>query len=544
MSNSDAIKELEKIVDGCLLRNRLYGFPFGTILGAIGYLAGYQYYKNKTVEPELLAPLPFIFDKNIDFSPQRAQKVWESLRQVTEDENFREDFKNLMECANLNIVFPYIHQKEYVLSKTSNNSYVIEYTSEEIRKAEITDTIVSRLGQSYVIPSANTDESFYQYVQDCIRTGKKPDFIKKTTFVSRSNKDMRTISYVEDDLVSSDFYTHIGFSSKDAFCNIRDAFCTILHLYANALKYCYHCIEIYKLDISATILSGLSLPIIKKRDLKSTVLKVSRVSNRDYDTFYKFFFADKNNLKYMTKAFLPPFWIIGGYIYFSPSISISMLSERNLLKSIKENERYSLEYDYDGRISSMLEPMLVQRASEVFEKHGIKICVGKAMPGSEIDLIAYSPAENTCMLIQAKATLPPEGSKEIRHLSTRVEEACRQLDKFVELPEGQKGKVLSDAFPSLEVDDGVRVIYGVLVNRGFGTYKSYRVMRNKGYVGLNCNILDNVLSDGQGLNNFSVRVSEFVRSKVDDSRVKLLNNYFTFAGVEIKQSNFRIDGSI
>ena len=163
-------------------------------------------------------------------------------------------------------------------------------------------------------------------------------------------------------------------------------------------------------------------------------------------------------------GFLPPFARLGKAFVFNPDLVRLFLPARNVLYALNWTDKKT----YDELVSKHLEPELLSAAVSLFGSfEGLALKTEYDWGPGEIDLLVYSPAENTALHVQAKAAIPPQGARLVKRVEDRMMEGVRQLKRLRQLPPAARDKVLSAAL-GREVR-GVTVIDVLLSRACFGT---------------------------------------------------------------------------
>lgn len=165
-------------------------------------------------------------------------------------------------------------------------------------------------------------------------------------------------------------------------------------------------------------------------------------------------------------GFYPPFLRLGDSLLFQPDVLKLMLSSRNIPYALNKIDRER----FDTKLSPHLEPRLLQVALEILQQvPSIRIGTNLKWEDGEIDMLVFHLEENVALHIQAKAALPPQGSRMVHAIETRVLEGVKQLTAFRLLAQSQKDSIISRAFNVQAVE--VRIVDALLVWSGFGTKK-------------------------------------------------------------------------
>lgn len=132
----------------------------------------------------------------------------------------------------------------------------------------------------------------------------------------------------------------------------------------------------------------------------------------------------------------------------------------------------------------------------------------------EFDLLLFSPRENVVVQVQAKAAIPPDGSRMVARGEARVQEAVNQLSAFSKLEKEGRDRVLSQALGANLSD--VKVVDAILCWSGFGTKRVWDQLGN--IAPLNIAILANLVKSEEpiSLENLVVLSHDLARNISED----------------------------
>lgn len=520
------INTLETLVDAHFDQNPALSLPFCVLFNFMSEIATVRLIKEGNVDTELLNPLMYVFERDLDLTPLSLKECRDRFDDVAALDPATLD---LMKCANLNIVFPFIHTGVYTYTRLDQRTSLVDYTSAEARRAELMDSVLSNLSiptiPKFIVPGT---QEHWVAVKRRLDRREVPNVIKSTQYIEKIYKAI-THSYREAELVPELFYSNLGFSDADAFRKIRQALCAICYAYMQTTivinRYCQE----RELDdnIEYALREGLAMAVVPKQAIKELSLKLTGANESDFNKFGEFFFENGSTRSNISKRFLPPFWNLGEMLYFCPGAAFSSMSTRNLLITVQNNPTFAEKYKFHEQISGLFEPALLQRAKQLFEANGFDVVLEKKIPGTEIDLLAFCAKSKTLLTVQAKATLYPEGARMVRNLDGRISEGIGQLEKFDRLSNKEKTRIINDCFPGAG-EKRPQHINGILTNSSFGTYKSWERMNHGKIIPINCNILRHVLPLCADLTELAEQTEKYIE------RCLALVNY------EIKDKTFEI----
>lgn len=511
------MNNLEKQVDKIFDENPILTLPFPHIYNQFCQLVMRQILDYGEIPYSTLIPYTFIFNKVKNFSNQTLESCTESIYQIR-----REDFRSLFECANLNIVFPFLHSGIYSFSRTSENECHIDYRDKITEEHELRDVIVTQLSLPAIPPLKRSPKTLFEKILTRLSKGNPIQPVLFYDYISTMYSEPEN-SFIEADIIPDEFYTHIGFSSAMEFKKIRNAFVCIGQTYIDTSfvvdKY-IKTNQLYNSPIGDSLWQGMAMAKFKHADLRALIQKLTGVTDADYEKFAEFFYCKEGENTNLHNKFTPPFWRIDDDVFFLPAIVPTLLGARNLLISIQNDKAKSKEYKYDRMISKLFEPELLKRAKNHFETRGYSTSLEIDFNGGEIDLLAYCSKSQTILTIQAKATLYAESARMAKRLDDRVSEAVDQTLRFDNLNQDKKANTFKKAFPEIEGMEDINHIRAILTNSGFGTTNSWQLLELHDITPLNCNLLKNALPECDSLLDLPSKIQTHICT-ISDKAEKL-----------------------
>lgn len=172
-------------------------------------------------------------------------------------------------------------------------------------------------------------------------------------------------------------------------------------------------------------------------------------------------------------GYFPPFWFFDGetgtrLVMFSPDVLLQMTAQRNVVYVCARTNVKT----FDTVVSKELEPVLLdvaekelRRDQSLVVRRNFNWSAGGAR--GEFDLLVYDPRENSVIHLQAKAPVPPQGARMVERLEARVMEGLGQLQRFREVPAGDRDRIVSAAVGSPVIAPSLHDI--VMTRTSFGT---------------------------------------------------------------------------
>ena len=510
------MKDLEPEVDNLFDANPILKLPFPYIYNHFCQITTRNLLDNMEISYSTLIPYTFILEKVKDFNNQTLESCTESGYKIKP-----EDFKNLFACANLNIVFPFIHNDIYSFTRKNEHESYVDYFDQDAEDHELTDIILTNLSLPTVTQLERSPKTIFSKIFYRLDSKRSINPTAYFDYISKMYSNAQD-AFVEADIIPDSFYTHIGFSSPAEFKKIRTAFMCIGQTYIDVSivvdKY-LTAHALHDTPLGKKLWQGLAMEKMKYSEIKHHIQKLSSVSDSDFDKFSEFFFCSEGEHTKISNKFLPPFWRIEDDVYFLPAAIPTLLGARNLLIAIQNDQSKKKKYKFDSMISNLFEPELLKRAARHFESNGLSTCLEKKFEGGEIDLLVYCKNSHTILTIQAKATLYAESARMARRLDGRIEEAVSQTLRFDNLTLEAKNQIYKKAFPKIQHPENVTHLRGVLTNSGFGTTHGWQLLKQNNITPINCNILKNVLPECNSLSEIPEKIQQFIETLKNECEI-------------------------
>lgn len=529
---------LEAHVDELFENNKILEMPFLHIFNHLCEIAMRNVLDSTGTLHEIVVPYTFIFEKLSDFSAQSRRQCNEAFYGID-----REKFRLLYACANLNLVFPFVHSGVYSFLRVNEAESRIDYTDDHSLDSELKDIILTELSLP-MLRNIKTDlNSILGSVTRRLRYRKSIQPCCYETYI-QNMFNLFGDPFEEADIVPEEFYLQIGFSSLLAFKNIRAALIFLCRTYIDIAYIVDKYIDVNNMDGTPdgnVAWEGLAMAKLSSVEMKRLICKISDASELDYEKFCEFYFCDKDGLTGLSSRFMPPFWIVEGHIYFSPAIAMIMLSTRNLLISIQNDRSKNRKYQYDKMISHYFEPALLRRAQHEFSSASYIARCERIYNGGEVDLIIYCKKSHTIMSVQAKATLYPESARMVRRLDDRVKEGVEQILRFDSLGEASRTSFFRNVFPEVEDLRSVKHLRAILTNSGFGSKFSWELLGQYDIIPLNTKVIAEVLPGCSSLLDLSDAVKDYIEELKERAVVLESEKVFELPGHTIRQRHVEFD---
>jgi len=205
-------------------------------------------------------------------------------------------------------------------------------------------------------------------------------------------------------------------------------------------------------------------PCLQKSALLDMLSECSGMDLKVITRIYELYSASPHRHWGRGEGYCPPFVEIERYVSFAPLAIRHSMSFRNALYTSLNRDQQV----FDNLISEHLEPRLISLAESYFARFtGYCIKTNIRWTGGEIDIAVYDSVRNIILIIEAKASLMPEGARMVQRAEARLLEGIDQLNRFRSLPAENIESILSRSFN--RTMNQVAVHSGLLSWAGFGT---------------------------------------------------------------------------
>lgn len=134
-------------------------------------------------------------------------------------------------------------------------------------------------------------------------------------------------------------------------------------------------------------------------------------------------------------GFLPPVITFGEQVLFHPLALKAMLPTRNILYFLNRRDRST----FNDVVSRDLEPVLIQNVCRLLEDiPDLQLHMNASSPSGEIDLLVVDRSSGSCLIVQAKAPIPPQGARMVTSVGDRIREGIEQINRFRAIPDAEQ----------------------------------------------------------------------------------------------------------
>lgn len=369
------------------------------------------------------------------------------------DPKYITDINFLIAYAHFSLLMPQIRKDIMKLVSSNDKAIELDYASQATEDAELLDRLYSYISlqsmvtypkeealKAFLLKKAIALDLTFQGA-DAFWVKDMHEFFKQyliTVEVLPSKILESELGFSYADYLSfkatirsfSEYHLNLGnsyFSLSQAVKDNPDRANELMSEYFENLVNCFD----YKFTGFYMQISGIS----KEKIFKILSYYLSIYSNTTGENFIENSFCGE--------GFYPPFTLFDTYLISSPHAARYMLTINNILYSVNKKDTKI----FDQKISSHLEPTLINQLEYIFSSlQGIEVRKNINYPGSEIDMLVFSPAENICLVLQVKATIAPDSSRTVERVQGRALEGIQQINHFRELSTEAKQEIINKAF--------------------------------------------------------------------------------------------------
>jgi hypothetical protein len=397
-------------------------------------------------------------------------------------DDYFEDINYIVSYSHLCQLMPQVHKNMMLEVNVVGKEITLGYPNDETFKAEVLDRVYSNLSLPSFI-EFNPSVEIQSQIDQKVLNGKE----------SIDGFDFYVIALIKEFYIEHSIHTevvndyilenYLGFTNEDFInftCSLR-AFGRYSIILARTYKKAvlkvsskekkeFHMNEYFEWSVCCLnykalgwfkALSGLS------RDKFDLLLKyfIDVVSNETNESI--------PSMVYGEDGFLVPIVMLEQSIIFSPHSLSSMLSFNNILSSINVKDK-SL---FDNHISGAMEPNLIQDLEDEIAKYPTLKCKANILfDGGEIDLVVFDIVSNTCLVIQVKTTIAPNGARSVHRVQDRIIEAKKQSDFFESFDQNKKFEILRKSIISIKPD--ASMVSLIIMSSSAGTTEGWSVNKS------------------------------------------------------------------
>ncbi len=369
--------------------------------------------------------------------------------------------QSLIAYADFCSIAPFVHRGIF-RSRIEHGNLILDHSTQAIRSIEECDIIISNLAIPFVVahPDVNSDwfdrqthilPSLDTGYMEILRSFARWYEDRVYEIVPLSSQSMMTVYGFDEAL----FRKFVGacLAVSQLHISIADA---MLRRSAADPDYGENS------ETGAEFREWIA-PCLQKKALLDMLRQCSGLDPNQVSEIFELFSASPDRDWGRGEGYCPPFVEIEGYVSFTPLAIRHSMSFRNVLYTSLHRDQEK----FDSLISGHLEPRLISVAKDYFEElTDYRLETNIRWSGGEIDIAVYDPARNIALVIEAKASLIPEGARMVQRTETRLLEGIDQIVRFRNLPASSIDSILSRSF-NRSINQ-VAVHYGLLSWAGFG----------------------------------------------------------------------------
>lgn len=368
----------------------------------------------------------------------------DALSPFTDDVTLLHDQLYLVQYGHVCELLPEVRRGWYVVT-TTDEGFRLDHPSNEFAAAEARDTVLADVTLPYAIrPPAND----ILFDAACVKKALEPSVIAEI------------VEYAEH-FRHSDFEVALfpDAAWQEAFGVTEDDFLRFQAFWLALSEAWLRMGEAVRRRLTANpddeALGDEYLewvvPYLDHQFVAGLASATTDISGDAYDRLMQFY-SHTTGSAIGGDGFFPPLHPLGDGLLFAPAAVQLMLGSRNVAYGLNraDPDRFA------AVLSDHLEPFLLSKADSILSRlGGVEVRTNVSWPEGEIDLLAYDPALNVALHVQAKAPVPPQGARMTRAVETRAREGLSQLARFRALPQAEIDRIVGSAFERRVADVGV-----------------------------------------------------------------------------------------
>jgi Holliday junction resolvase-like predicted endonuclease len=367
------------------------------------------------------------------------------------------DLLYLVQYGHLCELLPEVRRGWYVVSGSRESGFRLDHPSEEFAESEARDTILADVSLPFSVRPPPNDALFDGA---CISGGLPASLIAEVAlYVEHYRRAIFEVPLFDD----AGWQDALGVAEED-FLRFR-AF------WLAWAEVCFRIGEaVRRRLVTAPDDKAVGdeyiewvVPYLNPRFIEGLAITTAGLSGEAYDRLTQFFTHAPGSGG--GEGFFPPLHMIGDGLLFAPAAVQMMLASRNIAYALNKTDPDR----FAAMLSHHLEPFLLARAAAIFGRLDVEVRTNVSWSRGEIDLLAYDPASNVAVHVQAKAPVPPQGARMTRAVESRAREGLQQLAKFRSAAPEEVDQIVGSALGRPVADVAVRDM--LIVRTCLGTHK-------------------------------------------------------------------------
>ena len=467
MASVDELLALEPELDALALHSRIADLPRRSFL--TGLLAQAHFVMHGGIGPgtdarpavgrAMINRYSYLLDV-LDGCPAEpiGASAANAISPFIDDPTLLTDQLYLVQYGHLCELLPEVRRGWYTVTGSLEGGFRLDHPTEDFSTTEARDTVLADLTLPVSIRPPANDAAF-----DAACT--EPWF--SGALLSEVHAYVR---HFDAAVLEVPLFPDAGW--QETFGIAEDDFLNFRAFWLAFAEVCFRMGEAVRRRIAATPDEALGdeylewvVPYLNSRFVAGLAMATTGISAEAYD-FLMAHYSHTPGSVVGGDGFFPPFHPIGDGLLFAPVAVQMMITSRNVAYGLNraDPDRFA------AVLSDHLEPFLLSKAAAVVGTlDGVEVRANVDWADGEIDLLAYDPATNVALHVQAKAPVPPQGARMTRAVEERALEGLRQLARFRDLAPQEVDGVVSAAFQRTVAD--VEVLDMLLVRTCLGTHR-------------------------------------------------------------------------
>jgi len=508
----------------------IWKYPYFTIYLSLSFHAEkIDFEKDGDNSGDFFARMSTFHEKIVELSLRKEfDSTWSALSLSLGDHHFPQYLDFLYAYGHFSFLMPQIHRNIFNITKSGDNSVLLNFKTENFVRSEITDRFLSEISLPVTIEYSKKkllEEYLYQKVKKDSEPFDDQDLLWIRDIFSHHLSCKNRVELLSDKVLEE----NLGFNNLDF-----DRFEASLRACTDFMLYL------------ARVYKSLSDEIDDKKKKEELVgcylewcnccltyrfidllIHISDIDGKTFHNILPYFITIYSQPKatkirtcsHLGEGYMPPLTLTENRILLNPLITRNFLSFNNILYSLSKKERKL----FDEKISANLEPTLINQVDRVFSKfNALRRKKNVKIEGGEIDYLVLSEVEKVCLVFQIKATLAPVSSRSTDRVQTRSLEGIKQLEYFRSKTEKSKLKLVNEIFGT-DMSE-LKFIDILLVRSCAGSEDVWSHSHTIINYQLLCGLLGNKLNNNnKEFSNFEVEVRSYFDKNLEISSPEVSN---------------------
>ena len=434
------------------------------------------YEKNKEFSRKLVNGLYFlnkyILPHGLIWSGDSVKSI-ESMEDIIKTD---EQFNDIIKFSFLCDIIPEVRSKK--LFETVSDEFIsIKFKDKETGFHELDDIIISELSQPFSCPPQKSTKylsNILSYIEKNSGNINIFDFISNV-FEYKYKKCEENIK--QSQIITNENYVKAFGFSYDIFKKIQISIIALCQITVDMAIMNFHYCNKKSIEFTKSEQYKYAFQVIDRTFFIGRLSELSNCETEEIESFLQFFeyrdSDDKSPFLHSHVDFFPPFIATENNITFSPFLVSSFVHPRSFIKILSITPKY--ESFFSKEVSRDYENLMINDMRNSFGRikkfkvyTNIYYEVGDfSESDGEIDFLCVDEERKKIFLAEVKGPLPPQGERQVRRLTTRINEGISQLDIIYNADREKVLKFIS-LKTEIQMDKNYEIIFAIISRSCFG----------------------------------------------------------------------------